>query len=133
MLKNWLGFLTVLAGVMLPTAAGLVCLSWLALRKTRQEIAGAAELRREISRRAAAERSMLEAQKLETLSVLTGGVAHDFNNLLAIISSSLHIQALKHPDQVQESQHKAMGRGTAALLGKWLRRSDLLPTDNDAS
>ncbi|MES2184823.1 MAG: ATP-binding protein [Pseudomonadota bacterium] len=110
MFRDWLRFLAVLAGVLVPVTAVLVYVSWVALKKTRQETAMATELREEIRRRSAAERSMLETQKLETLAVLTGGVAHDFNNLLAIVNTSLHLHTRKHPAEAEEPQLKAMAR-----------------------
>jgi signal transduction histidine kinase/ActR/RegA family two-component response regulator len=61
-------------------------------------------LRLEISERRSAEealrkseRQVLEARRLESLSMLTGGVAHDFNNLLAVILGNSRMAASELP------------------------------------
>jgi PAS domain S-box-containing protein len=63
-------------------------------------LVGFAKITRDITERRQAEIALQEAQaqraqaqKMEALGQLTGGVAHDFNNLLMIISG--HIQSLK--------------------------------------
>jgi len=75
-----------------------------------------------------------QAQKLEAIGQLTGGVAHDFNNLLTIIRSSLHfLQRPNLDEQRRERYLKTMSdtvdRG-AKLTGQLLafaRRQALSP------
>src|ERR1700751_5980565 len=61
-------------------------------------LVGFAKITRDITERRDAQlkldemqKHLAEAQKLDALGQLTGGVAHDFNNLLMIISGSLHL------------------------------------------
>jgi signal transduction histidine kinase/DNA-binding response OmpR family regulator len=94
----------------------------------------------EVTARMRAEAIVRQAQKMEAIGHLTGGVAHDFNNLLQIISANLDLasadsEVTGNPPLRQRLQNAigAVGRGSR-LTGQLLafaRRQALDPRSID--
>ena len=84
------------------------------------------------------EDALRQAQKMEAIGKLTGGVAHDFNNILQIVSSNLELLRLERGAGDTTNQHvsaaiSAVGRGAelASQLLSFARRQPLQPVPTD--
>ncbi|RSZ61132.1 PAS domain S-box protein [Massilia atriviolacea] len=80
------------------------------------------------------ELALQQAQKMETIGKLTGGVAHDFNNLLQVISGNLQLLSKDvqgNPRAAQRVDNAMAGVGRGAKLASYLlafgRRQALEP------
>ncbi|MCT7326285.1 response regulator [Ralstonia mojiangensis] len=87
-----------------------------------------------LSARAEVEAQLRQAQKMEAIGNLTGGVAHDFNNVLQVIAGNLQLLSVEAPGNTRV-QHRiaaatrAVQRGAtlAAQLLAFARRQQLSP------
>jgi signal transduction histidine kinase len=77
---------------------------------------------------------LFEAQKMDTIGRLTGGVAHDFNNLLMAVLGSLTLLEKKLPEdpQIRRLLHNAIqgadrGKALTQRLLAFSRRQELKP------
>jgi PAS domain S-box-containing protein len=100
-------------------------------RDSSYRVTGAArdvtEARRAEEERRKLELHVLEAQRLESLAMLTGGVAHDFNNLLAVILGNSRMAAtdvpLDSPLHLRLARIRAAAEHGAALTEQMLAYS----------
>jgi signal transduction histidine kinase/CheY-like chemotaxis protein len=77
-------------------------------------------LRSEMAERGRAEEALRQAQRIEALGQLTGGVAHDFNNLLMVITAG--IELIERRSDPVARRHIMDGMRQAAARGAALTR-----------
>lgn len=114
-LGMWRGYALVAGAILIGMIAALWLAVALILRQLSARVAAEAAL-------AVQQQHLAEAQRLESLGQLTGGVAHDFNNLLTVILNSADALLMRVSDDVRprvEAIVHAAENG-AALVGQLL-------------
>lgn len=111
----------------------------------RGELVGFAKITRDVTEQRAATQqleqareALFQAQKMEAIGQLTGGMAHDFNNLLMAVQGALELLRRRLPDDARtqsifETAMAGLNRG-ASLTQRMLafaRRQELRPTAVD--
>lgn len=111
-------------------------------QRTRNLEEANARLVAEAAERARAEAQLRQAQKMEAVGRLTGGVAHDFNNLLTVVIGNIAM-ALRRLEEDRPARAEAALRGAAegarraaeltARLLAFSRQQPLAPKPVDAN
>lgn len=111
-----------------------VSLSISPIRDSAAKIVGASAIARDITAQKRAEDHLRQAQKMEAVGRLAGGVAHDFNNILGIITACTEllrdrIDSTGDSGQYISNIRKAVERGTSLTrqLLAFTRKSTLQP------
>jgi PAS domain S-box-containing protein len=85
-----------------------------AIRDEKSQLIGFAKVTRDLTERRANEQRLRQAQKMEAVGQLTGGVAHDFNNMLTVVIGNIENMRRR----LQERSDPALERlANAALHG----------------
>lgn len=126
--------------IALPSPAQLALANSDLRARVQERDAALDALQRETVEREKAQDMLRQAQKIEAVGQLTGGVAHDFNNLLMIVVGNLERAIRLSPDdaRLKSSLSNAMqGADRAAKLTQQLlaysRRQTLQPSREDLS
>ncbi|MGO9094014.1 MAG: PAS domain S-box protein [Bryobacteraceae bacterium] len=88
------------------------------LRSPQGRVVGTASLGRDITEHRALEESFRQAQRLESVGRLAGGVAHDFNNLLSVINgySEMLLQRVDPLDPIRADLLEVYDAGRRAAV-----------------
>jgi len=111
----------------IPATVLLLGVMGVALERTRR-------LYVEQGRRIAAEGALRQAQRMEAIGQLTGGVAHDFNNILMIVKGNVHRlrrdlsdpKLIRKLDMIETAAQR--GENLTRQLLAFSRRQNLTPT-----
>jgi PAS domain S-box-containing protein len=114
-----------LEGPITTRAGGRRLLAWniAILREAGGEFAGVAGIGEDITEQKTLEVQLRQAQKMEVVGQLAGGVAHDFNNILTAVTLNVELlQALELPQEARQSVQgiQEMAKRAAALTQQLL-------------
>jgi PAS domain S-box-containing protein len=94
------------------------------VKDSRGEITHFIAIKRDLTRQHELEAQFLQAQKMETVGRLAGGVAHDFNNLLTVINGTAELVSMQlrenDPLQADVLQIRSAGERAASLTRQLL-------------
>jgi signal transduction histidine kinase/CheY-like chemotaxis protein len=131
---EWRRELGILAAFVGPVSLLLAWIAWVARQRTREQLLASQKLEQETAQRLRAEETLRQAQKLEAMGRLTGGVAHDFNNLLAVVSNNTFLLGMETLGEEPKAKalariERAVASGTALTrqLLSFTRRQALRP------
>jgi signal transduction histidine kinase/ActR/RegA family two-component response regulator len=147
LMRRWRQNLLLYGAVAAVASLLLLLASSLALRRVVSERAATArlsaaleELRRETAGREAAEARMRQAQRMEALGQLAGGIAHDVNNVLQAAASGARLIRRRPDDPEQVKRLASMvleaterGASVARRLLAFARQGELHADDVDAA
>jgi PAS domain S-box-containing protein len=95
---------------------------------------------KDVTQKRAAEEQLIQAQKMEAVGQLTGGIAHEFNNMLTVITGTIEILADAVKDNpplatITKLISDAADRGAAltSSLLSFARKQALQPADIDVN
>jgi signal transduction histidine kinase/ActR/RegA family two-component response regulator len=147
LMRRWHANLLLFGSVAAAASALLLLVSWLAMRRAAAERVAMARLRstlddlkRETAGREAAESRMRQAQRMEALGQLAGGIAHDVNNVLQAAASGARL-IRRRPNDPEEVKRLASmvleaterGASVARRLLAFARQGELRAADVDAA
>ncbi len=87
------------------------------VKDARGEITHFIGIKRDLTEQKRLEAQFLQAQKMESVGRLAGGVAHDFNNLLTVINgtAALALSSVRAGDPLREDLHGILRAGERAV------------------
>ncbi|MEP9376476.1 response regulator [Aquabacter sp. CN5-332] len=142
--ERWFGSCTDISDIVSAREAlaqSREALELLIAQRTAELVDTNARLKAEVKERIKAEEQLRQAQKMEAVGQLTGGVAHDFNNLLTVIIGNLEAAERRIPATDTEIRtfldYSRQGALRAAILTSRLlafsRRQPLDPKPTDVN